>query len=94
MSHTPGPLTITHNGLMIAKTGDLDTIIGHCYDNPVRAVDGYANARLWAAAPELFEACEAFLRFMDTIDVATPGLNSKLYKQAYMAIAKAKGGVK
>lgn len=98
-THTPGPWKITdlpwakdENAIYIEAGGDL---IGEVLTYGMRRADGTANALLFAAAPDLLEACKAMIEWDDrerdhAVDF---GERSKLCERAFdlarAAIAKA-----
>ena len=56
MTHTPGPIEIrrsslAHDWLLIATIRGMDEVIGKTITN--KKADAKANARLWAAAPDM-----------------------------------------
>ena len=64
-NHTPGPWHICghDNGDLIMAVGDDEAVLATVYGT---AQDEYAaNARLIAAAPELFEACQQLLDYVE-----------------------------
>jgi hypothetical protein len=82
--HTPGPWVAATSGpLFVAQAGGANPIAGAFSD--VRGGHGTAeaNARLIAAAPEMYEALKAFL------DDTTP--ERDCYRKALAAVAKAEG---
>lgn len=82
--HTPGPWMV-QNGKIVEK----------CYNgfviadvrNATEVMADEANACLIAAAPELLEACKAYIRYCDDGE----GEIAPMYKTMKAAIAKAEG---
>jgi len=98
MEYTKGEWKVTQIGL--------DTLIqafdktGQLLSFKVASVNGEANARLIASAPDLYEACKVIVKWLDDI----PGYVGRqikfseagetapqVYKQLIQAIAKAEG---
>jgi hypothetical protein len=91
--HTPGPLTIAAGLYGDFAILDKDNrIIGEAYYKvgPDEYKPAKHNARLWAAAPDLLAACEAFVNAAEVWFCNTPEVNAA-YQAAHAAIAKAKG---
>lgn len=80
-----GQGTVQHN----LPTGHIGQICIVQSTGAKTQVEGYANACLIAAAPDLLAACEELLRMGDLNELSTVGLPE--YDQARAAIAKAKG---
>ena len=81
---TPGPWVVSHDGpslpIVIERDGAL--VIGGCsYQDSMEE----ANARLIAAAPELFEALNELLGHVSSVQVGS------VYDEAQAALAKATG---
>ena len=55
-------------------------------------VSGEANARLYAAAPELYAACKAIVDFAECSSSPHYETTKELIKQANAALAKGNGG--
>jgi hypothetical protein len=71
-SHTPGPWEDAGSGLVTANGGQHG--IGRAFHTQRNNVDrSRANARLFAAAPDLLEACEACEKAMAKHDNDWPG---------------------
>lgn len=96
MSHTPGPWTATEDDpamKMRGANGECVLINDAFWGNENREAD----ARLIAAAPDLLEAAEALIEYVEACDSTSPweaykhlaGLEIDLKR----AIAKAKGEV-
>lgn len=88
--HTPGPWTnrgrIPQPGLP-HSTVAAKTLIARVYSEAFGDIEQEeANARLMAAAPELLEALENLLRYLETDDMRDLDMN-----KARAAIAKATG---
>lgn len=99
MKHTPGPWSSGGTLEVVAgKLGaDVPTVAVACCDLP-RGLDGYANARLIAAAPELLAALETAYAVMTSARVEVYNHDRANYSRienaidaARAAIAKAKG---
>jgi hypothetical protein len=98
--HTPGPLTVrlrrpVYKGLCI-ETPDAKVCTAEVYGTEdSRQIDdaAWANAYLYAAAPDLLEALEAFMPertgYGNSMDWQA---YSEAIKAARAALAKAKGG--
>lgn len=89
--HTPGPLQAS--GSMVLETeyiGSARGVIAHCLqigaEYPESRFVACANAKLYAAAPELLHACEV------TFDAVTLEEQIEAVELMRAAIAKAKGG--
>lgn len=89
-THTPGPLEyffgggtvafiVEPDGTVVAKLSVIENTSGHSALG--------ANTRLFAAAPELLEACESLLRFAERDRLPT----DVAINDARAAIAKVKG---
>jgi hypothetical protein len=78
--HTPGPWAIYRDGLSVGKAKDHT---GICEVWERSASDGFANAHLIAAAPELLEALEGLRDFCEQAGFPCDRANR--------VIAKAKG---
>ncbi len=93
-THTPGPWTHV-NGDVVDATNTKIQICGISMPSGYVPADhvGFANARLIAAAPELYEACQAVLgHFAGTVDDNVPlPLGYALQQKLRRAIAKATG---
>ena len=95
--HTPGPW---HS---VQPTFDREIMQAYFYIcNDIEAktiMDKYeheANARLMAAAPNLLEACESYLKANDFHNVTLSDLSSEeidLYNKISLAVSKAKGEI-
>lgn len=87
--HTPGPLGIKADTYTTLVTTDNNPPWGHtarCYgDNQI------ADARLYAAAPELLEACKAALGVFPAPDQGEGSSYYLAYRLLETAIAKAEG---
>jgi len=96
--HTPGPwhfdladgshITAEGGTIIIADAWSIE--FDEEFDNPDSVPA--ANARLIAAAPDLLDACEFFLKFADMRAKKGDELPSQLTGAVRAAIAKAKGG--
>ncbi len=89
--HTPGPLIA--NGRSIEENKRHARVLGIAYDASFNTPDvtlkeAEANARLWAAAPELLAALEGL--FEDDVSGVLSDKRSSV-KNALAAIAKARG---
>jgi hypothetical protein len=99
MAHTPGPLTIVaanqgNNDFAIVHRGDY--IIGEAYEQAGKAIhlDAEANARLWAASPDLLRALENLRKAMlANVDLRRYHECEGLWLAAKEAIDKAHGKV-
>ncbi len=103
--HTPGPLTVRgpspgggsmDDGGDYAILNERGHIVGEAYRKVGRnnfgvtfEADAEANARLWAAAPDLLAVCEALVSDLTADDRANMG---DAYDAICAAIAKARGG--
>ncbi len=84
--HTPGPWQFDGLDKIIGDQGNAE--VCQVWGAAVEDQDGYANARIIAAAPDLLEACKCALNSLDMIG-ATRG--SPITTQLRAAIAKAEG---
>ena len=60
--HTPGPWTANENGSIEYEGGYLGEAYAYC-ENSYEDLPMMANARLMAAAPEMFECLDAIMGF-------------------------------
>ena len=98
MKHTPGPLTVHPQG-DACGIYDGEKLIGDAYGRApapweLPTYPAQANAQLWAAAPELLEACKAALVELEGLDATFEGLDESTYESLFIlraAIAKAEG---
>ena len=92
--HTPGPWEVCGGHFVCSASGVLTASADSAESNAgLDVLEGFANARLIAAAPELLDACRALLRDMLAVDAGGSfGLELQVgIDQAYKAIAKATG---
>ena len=93
--HTPGPWAMPDSGQgrisKVGANGGWDGLIAtaDCGDYARSKVEGLANARLIAAAPELLEALKDML---DNHEDACTGYGEGAADKARAALAKATGG--
>jgi hypothetical protein len=85
-THTPGPWELTQYGAVVRKDGHGQTVV--YTDNGESCINGEANARLIAAAPDLLAALEMVM------DAAEDGgdMNDIDWDMIRAAIARAEGG--
>ena len=89
MAHTPGPLSVKRSKLSIdgeydyAIYNERDRIIAEAYGRTSvnSRPDAHANALLFAAAPDLLEACKSVWDEIATIAVLPEG-NNALFAEA------------
>ena len=99
MSHTPGPWLASPTASLgpqyavYAEASGRDVAVVYDHDDRTEA-----NAKLIAAAPDLLEACEAFVEHIQTLPDDTEkcrhlrlALNNRAGDMIVAAIAKAKG---
>lgn len=92
--HTPGPWSVVHSieanseGIRIRamKGWDLAEMRG-----PILIEEEFANATLIAAAPEMFDALKWLIKGLDKYDKFTNSEVQRGYRDAFKAIAKARG---
>jgi hypothetical protein len=104
-AHTPGPWVVSENGVSQETVGgwcgiaDCGRLVRYGTSGGMRYADyetTVANARLIAAAPEMFEALETMVRYSDGLieaghyDHREPRVQ-ELYDMCAAAIAKAVG---
>jgi hypothetical protein len=91
--HTPGPWRVNEDAAGITVVDSEGWIVAE-------GIGGFENergtARLIAAAPELYEACEAMIRLADmgleeSLREPEEGGNYAAYNRAKAALAKARG---
>ena len=95
--HTPAPWTV--EGDDIRESKDRCTIATvRCYGTHKLHTEKRANAQLISAAPELLEALELHIAFLDSLNkgwlgktTGDVGLLNKAYIKGSEALAKAKG---
>lgn len=94
MNHTPGPWEVANDWVDLNKHAIKRPNMGHIMiishvgflESPVAVAEQEANARLIAAAPELFAALKTVAK---TIDLYA--IHGKIAKQVDTALAKARG---
>jgi hypothetical protein len=74
MKHTPGPWSSV-NGLVVCRAGTIASVPYSLAqtDAALSALEGQANARLIAAAPELLDALEKLLTISELAEYYMPG---------------------
>lgn len=99
--HTPGPWKIGTPGpngcytIGTEKGGLMTAIIAHSIREPKEEQEAKANARLVAAAPDMLEALELYLKSEGNTDWARKKRSIRqnmVYDTAQAALAKAKEG--
>jgi len=93
MPHTPGPLRV-RDRFYIGVEGDPFSLaeVKSCNTVPASDVETHeANARLFAAAPELLAACKMAIKVMDLASENGFALNMEPYFLCRNAIQKAEG---
>lgn len=88
MRHSPGPWTFQERGSLIldARTGDNQCAVAHVQVNTYKN-EGFYNARLIAAAPELLSALIELVRRAETVS----HMEGDALHRACAAIIKATG---
>ena len=84
-THMPGPWSIKDGQDVIATTGGDSLLIAQCHAG--HAPERAANARLIAAAPQLLEALQGLIQFVDEGGPILPG--APLLNDARAALASA-----
>lgn len=94
--HTPGPWRIGTpgpNGCYTIGTdkGLMTAMIAHSVNDPSQEMEAKGNAALIASAPDLLEALEAMVEYVDRMHAIGHIQRPAQSSEAYAAIAKAKG---
>jgi hypothetical protein len=96
--HTPGPWHVAKGGLGREIRADDGPFIASVYDSTFTYGERNANARLLAAAPDLLDACQAFVAALDNtkfdVFIGSPAELLRLAdarRAALAAIAKTAG---
>lgn len=90
--HTAGPLVANGNAIEEDKREGARQLGAAYYDTPdMEPGEVGANARLWAASPDLLRACDAALTLFDGLDVRHTGRSHPLREQIRAAVLAARG---
>jgi hypothetical protein len=92
--HTPGPWrteAVSDAVRVVSGSGRTKIILARCAPPQIPEAETHANARLMAAAPDLYDALDRIVRNCRDADCGDHCPNSCMFCQAHAAIAKAKG---